>query len=130
MKTWEIDFFRDRDGNEPAREWLDGLSEDVRGKVLARINLLREQGPSLDYPFTAQIEGRLRELRFRVGKSRYRMLYFFDQNRTAVLLHGFTKHTAAVEESDKRIGNSRMRIHEQGLAERKGFTRLGRKPAK
>ena len=76
----------------------------------------------MDYPYTSQIEGRLRELRLRMGKSRYRMLYFFDVDRTAILLHGLTKNTAAVEESNKRIGNSRMRIHEQRLTARKPFT--------
>jgi phage-related protein len=54
----------------------------------------------------------------RVGKTRYRVLYFFDEARTAVLLHGFTKATAAVEEADKKIGRTRMARHEAKLAAR------------
>ena len=96
--------------------WLDSVPEEVRGKVLARINLLKTGGPTLDFPYTSQIEGKLREARLRVGKTRYRVLYFFDEARTAVLLHGFTKATAAVEEADKKIGRSRMARHEAKLA--------------
>jgi hypothetical protein len=39
------------------------------------------------------------------------LLYFFDEARVGVLLHGFAKDTAAVEEMDKRIGRSRMAQH-------------------
>ena len=71
--------------------------------MLARINLLKTGGPTLDYPYTSQIEGKLREARLR-WKTRYRVLYFFDEARAAVLLHGFTKATAALEEADRRSG--------------------------
>ncbi len=113
---WTIDFYVDEDGSFPVRVWLDSVPEEVRGKVLPRINLLKSGGPTLDYPYTSQIEGKLREARLRVGKTRYRVLYFFDEARTAVLLHGFTKATAAVEEADKKIGRIRMARHEAKLA--------------
>jgi phage-related protein len=103
----------------PVREWLDRLPDEVRGKVIARIDLLRKGGPALDYPYTSQIEGKLRELRLRMGKTRYRVLYFFDESRTAMLLHGFTKNTAAVEEGDKRVGRTRMATHEARLLSRR-----------
>ena len=96
------------------------MPQDVRGKVLARIELLRTGGPTLDYPYTSQIEGKLREARLRVGKTRYRILYFFDEDRTAILLHGFTKNSAAVEEGDKKIGRTRMASHEGRIAARTG----------
>jgi phage-related protein len=59
-----------------------------------------------------------------MGKTRYRVLYFFDENRTAILLHGFTKNTASVEEPDKRIGRARMVKHEARL-EAKKLTKAG-----
>ncbi len=116
---WNIDFFVDDDRSVPVKAWLDDLTEDVRGKVIARIELLRKGGPTLDFPYTSQIEGKLREARLRMGKTRYRVLYFFDENRTAILLHGFTKNTAAVEESDKRIGRSRLMKHASRLEGKK-----------
>jgi phage-related protein len=116
--SWEIDFYQAEDGSFPVRKWLDGLPENVRGKVIARIDLLKQGGPTLDFPYTSQIEGKLREARLRLGKTRYRVLYFFDEKRTAILLHGFTKDTAAIEESDKRIGRERMARHEAKLGKR------------
>lgn len=114
--AWKVDFYREDDGNLPVRHWLEDLPDDVRGKIIARIDLLKQGGPAVDYPYTSQIEGRLREVRLRVGKTRYRILYFFDELRTAILLHGFTKNTAAVEETDKRIARGRMAKHETRLA--------------
>lgn len=111
MKRWQIEFFEEQDGRRPVQAWLDGLPEAVRGKVLARIDLLAQHGPTLDYPYTSQIEGKLREVRVRLGKTRYRVLYFFDESRVGVLLHGFTKNTAAVEEADKRMARARMARH-------------------
>jgi phage-related protein len=110
-EIWSVDFYADEDGTLPVRDWLDTLPEEVRGKMLARLEMLKSGGPTLDYPYTSQIEGKLREARLRVGKVRYRVLYFFDEARTAILLHGFTKTTAAVEESDKKIGRDRMARH-------------------
>ena len=78
---------------------------------MARIDLLAQHGPTLGYPYTSQIEGKLREVRVRLGKTRYRVLYFFDESRVGVLLHGFTKNTEAVEEADKRMARARMTQH-------------------
>lgn len=117
--SWTIDFFAEEDDSVPVRSWLDGLPDGVRGKVLARIALLKEHGPTLDYPYTSQIEGKLREARLRVGKTRYRVLYFFDDDRCGMLLHGFTKDTAAVEEADKKIGRARMLRHLERVAVKK-----------
>jgi phage-related protein len=129
-EPWKIDFYTDEDGTFPVRSWLDSVPEEVRGKVLARINLFKTGGSALDYPYTSQIEGKLREARLQVGKTRYRVLYFFDENRTAVLLHGFTKATAAVEEADKKIGRTRMARHEAKLAAKSGSRIEIRPPAK
>jgi hypothetical protein len=117
-EVWKIDFYTAHDGSLPVRVWLDTVPPEVRGKVLARIELLRTGGPTLDYPYTSQIEGKLREARLRVGKTRYRVLYFFDEDRTAILLHGFTKATATVEEADKKIGRARMASHEAKMEAR------------
>ena len=111
MKRWQIEFYEERSGGRTVQTWLDGLPEEVRGRVLARIDLLADHGPALDHPYTSQIEGKLREIRLRFGKTRYRVLYFFNEERVGVLLHGFTKDTATVEEADEKIGRFRMSEH-------------------
>lgn len=88
--------------------------------MAALIEKLAEHGPTLDFPYTSQIEGKLRELRLRIGKTRYRVLYFFDSRQTGILLHGFTKTTAAVPEGDKAIGRRRMNAHAERLLKRGG----------
>lgn len=112
---WNIEFFREEDGTVPVQAWLDGLPDEVRGKMLARINLLAQHGPTLDFPYTSQVEGKMREVRWRFGKTRYRVLYFFDTKREGILLHGLTKNTEAIEESDKAKGRSRMKEHVERL---------------
>jgi phage-related protein len=112
---WSVDFFKENDETLPVREWMLDLPKEARAKLLARVQMLREHGPSLDFPYTSQIEGRLRELRLRLGKTRYRVLYFFDELRTCVLLHGFTKNTEAVPPIEIRIALQRMGAHESRL---------------
>jgi len=85
------------------RTWLDTVPEEVRGKVLARINLLKIGGPALDYPYTSQIEGKLREARLRVGKTRYRILYFFDETARCPIAW-FTKATQPSRKPTKKSG--------------------------
>ena len=111
MVRWRIEFFRDEHGRRPVVDWLDALAPEVRGRVLARIDLLAEHGPTLDFPYTSQIEARLREIRLRFGKTRYRVLYFFDDSRTGILLHAFAKDTEAIESVDKQLGIARMNAH-------------------
>lgn len=111
VKRWRIDFYRDAASHEPVKEWLEKLPDEVRGRVMARIDLLAQHGPTLDFPYTSQIEGRLREMRMRFGKTRYRVLYFFNDARTGILLHGFAKDTATVPVYDKNVAEVRMNDH-------------------
>jgi phage-related protein len=119
VKRWHIEFFRDASGYIPVMVWMDGLPEEVRGKLLARIELLAQHGPTLDHPYTSQIEGKLREVRLRFGKTRYRVLYFFDEQRRGILLHGFTKNTESVEQADIDLATTRMKYHLRGLDKKK-----------
>ena len=46
-------------------------------------------------------------------------MYFFDENRVGILLHGFTKNTASVEEADKKIAKARIEQHSERLKRQK-----------
>ena len=115
-----LEFFRERDGAFPVQDWMNSLPKEVRARFAAHIQMLAEHGPTLDFPFTSQIEGKLRELRMRIGKTRYRVLYFFDSRQVGMLLHGFTKDTAAVSLADKNMGLNRMRVHSDRISKRGG----------
>lgn len=64
------------------------------------VGLLREQGTTLDYPYSSQIKGlskaakslvALRELRIQSNGRPFRVLYAFDPRRCAILLLGGDK---------------------------------------
>lgn len=72
-------------------EWLEGLGDEEFGHVAFYIDLLAERGVALDHPYTRQLRGKLRELRFYVGKDRIRVSYFIAPGRRIVLLTVFRK---------------------------------------
>ena len=76
--AWNVGFYEDAEGC-PVREFLDGLEREPRAKVLALIRLLEEQGPTLPFPYSSQIRGKLRELRTRFGNQHFRVLRYLKQ---------------------------------------------------
>jgi hypothetical protein len=55
------------------------------------IDLLAEHGPLLGEPYTRQLDGKLRELRFHLDRSAVRITYWVAPGRRIVLLTVFTK---------------------------------------
>lgn len=113
--THSVDFFEDAEGKAPVEEYLEGLTKQQRAKLLAAIKQLEEHGPTLPFPFSSQVEGKLRELRTKFGKTRLRILYYGDANQEFQLLHGLIKDTDKLELSDIKTGRDRMNYHEQRL---------------
>jgi hypothetical protein len=72
-------------------EWLLALPARMFGHVRFYIDLLADQGVALDEPFTRQLRGNLRELRFHVGREQLRITYFIAPGRRIVLLTVFRK---------------------------------------
>jgi len=90
MPATEVRLFQTADGKVPLLAWLDRLPEMARVKCLARIERLRELGHELRRPEADYLRDDIRELRVRLGRVNYRILYFFSGGR-AVLSHGLTK---------------------------------------
>ena len=107
--TWEIEYYIEGDGSSPVEGFLDSIRPRPRAKLVQLIKRLEVDGPTLPFPYSSQIEGRLRELRTQLGKNRYRVLYYGDQERTFVLLHGVHKKTEELPEQDKQIALRRMK---------------------
>lgn len=89
--------------------FFDALDNKRRAKVLAMIRLLEEQGPTLPFPYSSQVQGKIRELRTHYGDDHYRVLYFGAPGRVFVLLHALEKRSAKISEQDVRIAAARMR---------------------
>jgi phage-related protein len=101
-------YYRDGKGCEPVNAWLESLFV-TKPAAVAKIDQFVEEylngrgaeAPSTEFPITSQIEGGLRELRVRVGSTRYRLLYQRSHN-LFVLLHGLEKNTGALPERDRQ----------------------------
>jgi hypothetical protein len=72
-------------------EWLLALPARKFGHVRFYIDLLADQGVALDEPYTRQLRGKLRELRFHVDREQLRITYFIAPGRRIMLLTVFRK---------------------------------------
>lgn len=105
--AWRVDFYEEG-GKRPVEEFLNALPVKDRAKIAQHIQLLQEFGPLLDAPYTSQVEGKLRELRVRVGRTHYRILYYGDPQRRFVLLHALVKRTRKLPVQDVELAKRRM----------------------
>jgi hypothetical protein len=115
---WKVDFYQEPDGAAPVEAFLEALSVERRAKALALIEELRRQGPALPFPYSSQVEGRIRELRTQYGREKIRILYFGDSRRNFILLHGLVKRTDKLKKSDITIAADNMTKHEAGLIQK------------
>jgi hypothetical protein len=87
--AWEVEF------SDEFGEWWDGLTASEQKSVDFTVSLLQEAGPTLRMPHSSGVEisrhARMRELRIQHEGRPYRVLYAFDQRRTAMLLIGGDK---------------------------------------
>jgi hypothetical protein len=75
-------------------EWLGSLPDDQFGRVEFYIDLLAERGAQLGEPYTRQLQGKLRELRFYLGPqsdAAARITYYIATGRRIILLTVFRK---------------------------------------
>lgn len=110
---WKVDFYEDQRNACPVEEFLGTLSDSHLGKVLQVTQMLEEWGPNLPFPYSSQIEGKLRELRIHYGKVQYRILYYGDVHGIFVLLHAFRKQMAKLPGREKRLARQRLLDDEQ-----------------
>jgi putative component of toxin-antitoxin plasmid stabilization module len=94
MPATTILVYREADGSIPLHEWMTLLGARqprARAKCAQRILQLSESGHELRRPLSAPLGNGIHELRVQVGAVNYRILYFFNGRRVAVLSHGITK---------------------------------------
>jgi|SRR3990172_13392669 len=101
---WELRSYLDSRGRDPVGKFIEGLPEEDRALVRARVTFLEEVGNALREPHSESLGGGLFELRIR---SR-RILYCFMPGRRIVLLHGFTKKTQKIPKREVNIAYGRM----------------------
>ncbi len=71
--------------------WLEKLSGAEFGHAAFYVDLLADRGVLLAEPYTKQLDGKLRELRFALGRQAMRITYWIAPGRRIILLTVFAK---------------------------------------
>jgi len=94
----EVEFYEDRSGNEPIKDFIVELqtkgqtrkNDRIRSeKILTYIRVLQEYGTRAGEPYVKHIEDDIWELR----PLDDRIFFFYFRNNTFILLHHFLKKT-------------------------------------
>lgn len=72
----------------------------MRVKVMAEVQLLKQNGPLLREPYSKPLGEGLFELRTKQGSDITRVLYFFFDGHQIVMTNGFVKKTAKTPPSE------------------------------
>ena len=113
MPRTNVLFYRHDDGRVPLLEWLDGLPRKAQDKCRVKIERLRELGYELRRPEADFLRDGIYELRVRLQRVNYRMLYFFHGNVAAVLTHGLVKEKRVpAREIDRALGYRRKYLED------------------
>ncbi len=73
------------------RDWLEALPTGLFARAGFYVDLLADRGPLLGEPYTRQLDGKLRELRFYLDEDTVRVTYWIATERRIVLLTVFRK---------------------------------------
>ena len=91
---YQINFYRDKQGNEPAREYIESLHNSKSAadrkranKINDYIQVLSIEGKGAGEPYIKHVQGELWELR----PSRDRIFFVAYLENSFVLLHNFVK---------------------------------------
>jgi hypothetical protein len=88
-------------------QWLEGLSTSLFARAAFYVDLLADQGPLLGEPYTKQLDGKLRELRFHLERQSVRITYWIASNRRIILLTVFLKSRMRDE---REVGRARRAL--------------------
>ena len=113
---YSIEFYKDKDGNEPVKEYISSLAgkndKDSRvnlNKIRDYIKTLSEYGTRAGEPYVKHIEGEIWELR----PLRNRILFFgYDGNKIILLSH-FIKKTQKTPQRDIDKAKRLMKDHKE-----------------
>ena len=95
-------------------EWIDSLDDDSKETVVFYVDLLAERGVLLDEPYTRQLDGKLRELRFHLQRGQVRITYWIAPGRRIILLTVFRKQQMREQRELARARRAMQRCIAEG----------------
>ena len=114
MPRTALYFYKAANGEVPVLAWLRDLRRTNRrayARCVAAVQELGARGHELRRPLADYLQDGVYELRTRVGRENYRVLYFFHGRNVAILTHALTKE-AAILRSDLTRALSRKAAFE------------------
>lgn len=109
MPHTRIDVFCDENGDIPLLNWLEEQEPKVTDKCLGLILDLEANGYELRRPRADILRDGIYELRAKVRRVNYRILYFFNGPNVVVLSHGLTKKSS-VPDKDINLAIKRKKL--------------------
>jgi phage-related protein len=109
--TLTVEFYKESNGNEPVREWLQTLPKPIKLIVGEDISKVQYRWP-LGMPLVRGLGGGMHEVRSCFPNGIIRIL-FMVFGKTMVLLHAFIKKTEQIPIQDKKLAEERAKKYEQ-----------------
>ena len=106
-------FYQSSAGNEPVREWLQGLAKDDRRDIGGDIQTV-EFGWPVGMPVCRPMGDGLFEVRTDLTGKRIARVLFCFSDKEMVLLHGFIKKSQKTPKQDLDLAKNRKREVESG----------------
>lgn len=108
LKKLPAFFFATRNGNEPVRDWLQGLGSDDRRAIGDDIRKAEFAWP-VGMPLCRALRHGLWEIRSHIGGKRIARVIFAPRGGRMLLLHGFIKKDRKTPKADLDLAALRMR---------------------
>jgi len=113
IKLFEVEFYDDKSGNEPIKDFILELEEKGKTSKADRnradtiyryIRVLEKSGTRAGLPYVKHIDGDIWELR----PNSDRVFFFFWANNTFILVHHFLKKTKKTPKSEIKQAERNM----------------------
>lgn len=113
MTKYTIEFYRQEDGTEPAKDFIENLPPKMIAKILKVVELLERNGPLVRMPYSEHLEDGIFEIRAKQGCDIVRVLYFFIADKKIILANGFVKKTNKTPKREMKKAKKFRRDYER-----------------
>lgn len=106
---WEVNYYKESNGVQPVKEWINTLDLKLQLKILRAFELLEEFNINLKAPYVKPLGDKLYELRIKDSKGIFRIIYFSYTNKQFIMLNGFVKKTSKTPSNEIKLAKTRMK---------------------